>query len=151
LGKQIHAVLGPQVGPSEVMDTVLNKKLGESKIIIKGVFSMIKLKFLLKSIMGVSLFSAILFLSAGRINFIQGWIYYFVSIFGLLINIFLIRNNEQLIKGRTNLASNTVIMLQLLVRNLQQRLWVLLSSFFKVRFFIDTNEISFAKWIMLEL
>lgn len=68
---------------------------------------MIKLKFFLKSAIGISLFSSVIFLAAGKINFIQGWVYYFLSIFGLVLNIFLIRNNEQLMEERSSLSANT--------------------------------------------
>lgn len=68
---------------------------------------MIKLKLFLKSAIAVSLLSAILFISAGRIDYIQGWIYYFLSIFSLWTSMFLIRNNEQLMNERSNPGSNT--------------------------------------------
>ena len=48
-------------------------------------------------------------------------------------------------------TSESVIMLQFLVMNLEQRLRVLLSRFFKVQFFINPNKVFWIEWIILEL
>ena len=54
------------------------------------------------------------------------------------------------IMARLKETSESVIMLQFLVMNLEQRLRVLLSRFFKVRFFINPNKVFQIKWIILE-
>jgi IS5 family transposase len=55
------------------------------------------------------------------------------------------------IMARLKETSESVIMLQFLVMNLEQRLRVLLSRFFKVQFFINPNKVFRIKWIILEL
>ena len=54
------------------------------------------------------------------------------------------------IMARLKETSESVIMLQFLVMNLEQRLRVLLSRFFKVRFFINPNLLFRIEWIILE-
>jgi transposase, IS5 family len=54
------------------------------------------------------------------------------------------------IMTRLKETSESVIMLQFLVMNLEQRLRVLLPRFFKVQFFINPNKVFRNKWIILE-
>jgi IS5 family transposase len=54
------------------------------------------------------------------------------------------------IMARLKETSESVIMLQFLVMNLEQRLRVLLSRFFKVQFFVNPNKVFRIKWIILE-
>ncbi len=64
------------------------------------------IKFFLKSFAGVMFFIIIMFIAAGRLNYLQGWIYLVISIFGLVLNIFLIKNNEQLMNERASPGTN---------------------------------------------
>lgn len=65
-----------------------------------------KTKFFFKSLIGVMFFIIIMFIAAGTLNYLQGWIYLIVSVFGLVLNIFLIKNNEQLMNERTKPGTN---------------------------------------------
>jgi IS5 family transposase len=55
------------------------------------------------------------------------------------------------IMARLKETSESVIMLQFLVMNVERRLRVLLSRFFKVQFFIDPNKVFRINWIIVEL
>lgn len=64
------------------------------------------LKHFTKSFLGISFFFVIMFLAAGKINYLEGWIFFVVSIFGLLINIVTTKNNNELISERSNPGAN---------------------------------------------
>jgi len=61
-----------------------------------------RLQYFLKSFAGIIFFIVILFISAGRINYYQGWIYTALSFLGLMINFILIRNDAELLDERSN-------------------------------------------------
>lgn len=55
----------------------------------------------LKSFLGISFFFVFMFLAAGRIDYLEGWLYFGLSVLGLVINIILTRNNDELIRERS--------------------------------------------------
>jgi protein-S-isoprenylcysteine O-methyltransferase Ste14 len=59
-----------------------------------------KVKYFIKSSLGVLFFILIIFMAAGRADFIQGWVFLALSFFGLVLNLITIRNNEQLMEER---------------------------------------------------
>lgn len=65
-----------------------------------------KIKYFLKSLIGVLFFIVIMFIAAGRINYLQGIIYLSVSIFGLILNVITAKDNEELMKERTKPGEN---------------------------------------------
>jgi len=64
------------------------------------------LKYFIKSFFGISFFFIFMFIAAGKINYPEGWIYFAVSIFGLIINMATTKNND-LIKERSKPGFNT--------------------------------------------
>ena len=66
-----------------------------------------KIKFLLKGLLSTILFSAILFVCAGRINYLQGWVYFSTTIIATMMNFFSIRNNIELIIERSKPGQGT--------------------------------------------
>lgn len=56
------------------------------------------LNHLVKSFLSMIFFFVILFIAAGTINYLQGWIYFALSIFGLVINVVTTQNNPELIR-----------------------------------------------------
>ncbi len=60
-----------------------------------------KIKYFLKSFLGITFFFGFMFAAAGKLNYPQGWLYYSLSIFGLLLNFFAIQSNEQLMNERS--------------------------------------------------
>ncbi len=60
-----------------------------------------KVKLLIKGFVTNLVFSAILFISAGRINYTQGWIFLSTNILATLMNYFTIRKNSELINERS--------------------------------------------------
>jgi protein-S-isoprenylcysteine O-methyltransferase Ste14 len=63
-----------------------------------------KAKLLIKGFVSNLVFTAILFICAGRINYAQGWIFLFMNIMGTLMNYFTIHNNSALISERSKLG-----------------------------------------------
>ena len=61
-----------------------------------------RLQYFLKSFAGVFFFIVVLFISAGRIDYYQGWIYTAVSFLGLLMNYFLTGDDTELLGERSN-------------------------------------------------
>jgi protein-S-isoprenylcysteine O-methyltransferase Ste14 len=59
-----------------------------------------KVKLLIKGFVTNLVFSAILFISAGRTDYIQGWIFLSINILGTLMNYFTIHKNSELINER---------------------------------------------------
>ncbi len=53
-----------------------------------------RLKYFLKSFSGILFFFIILFIAAGEINYHEGWLYFSLSFFGLILNIVATKNNE---------------------------------------------------------
>lgn len=63
-----------------------------------------KIKLLIKGFVTNIMFTAILFVCAGRINYTQGWIFLSVNVLTTLMNFFTIRKNSELINERSNLG-----------------------------------------------
>jgi protein-S-isoprenylcysteine O-methyltransferase Ste14 len=61
----------------------------------------------IKSLMGTILFLFILFISAGRINYWQGWIYTAICIVSVFLNSFTLRNKDELAAERSKVKSGT--------------------------------------------
>jgi protein-S-isoprenylcysteine O-methyltransferase Ste14 len=63
-----------------------------------------KAKLFMKGFVTNLVFTAILFICAGRINYTQGWIFLSVNILTTLMNYFTIHQNSELIKERSKLG-----------------------------------------------
>ncbi len=68
--------------------------------------TMNKISYFLKSFLGITFFFGFMFAAAGKLNYPQGWLYYSLSIFGLLLNILAIQSNEQLMNERARPGVN---------------------------------------------
>lgn len=66
-----------------------------------------KIKFLLKGLASTLIFSLILFLSAGSVDYKQGWIYLSTNVVVTILNFLYIRNNDKLINERSNPGNGT--------------------------------------------
>jgi protein-S-isoprenylcysteine O-methyltransferase Ste14 len=62
---------------------------------------MTRFKFCAKSSLGILFFILVLFISAGRIDYFQGWLYFSISFLGLVINLFSIIDNTELMDERS--------------------------------------------------
>ena len=62
---------------------------------------MSRIQYYIKSLAGILLFDAILFISAGRIDYYQAWIFTATSLFGLLLNYFLTSDDAALLDERS--------------------------------------------------
>jgi protein-S-isoprenylcysteine O-methyltransferase Ste14 len=60
-----------------------------------------KVELLLKGFVTNLVFSAILFLSAGRLDYTQGWIFLSINVLSTLLNYLTIHNNSELINERS--------------------------------------------------
>jgi len=63
--------------------------------------SMKRIQYFLKSFAGILFFIVILFISAGRIDYYQGWIYTAMSLLGLLVNFFFTSDDVELLDERS--------------------------------------------------
>jgi protein-S-isoprenylcysteine O-methyltransferase Ste14 len=61
----------------------------------------------IKSLIGTLFFLLILFISAGRINYWQGWLYASINIISLLLNYLLIAKNPELAEERSTVKEGT--------------------------------------------
>jgi protein-S-isoprenylcysteine O-methyltransferase Ste14 len=61
----------------------------------------------IKSLLGTLFFLFILFISAGRINYWQGWLYAALCIICVLLNSFALKNNGELAAERSGVKSGT--------------------------------------------
>jgi protein-S-isoprenylcysteine O-methyltransferase Ste14 len=61
----------------------------------------------IKSLIGTLFFLLILFFSAGRISYWQGWIYALISFICLVLNSFVLRNNQELAGERSTVKTGT--------------------------------------------
>lgn len=61
-------------------------------------------KFLIKALVTTLIFSAILFLSAGKLNYMQGFIYLATNLVTTLLNFWSIRNNPELMSERSKVG-----------------------------------------------
>ena len=64
-------------------------------------------QLLIKSLAGTLIFLFILFFSAGRINYWQGWLYASVNIACLFLNSYALGKNEELAEERSKVRSDT--------------------------------------------
>jgi len=64
-------------------------------------------QLLIKSLIGTLFFLLILFFSAGRINYWQGWLFASISIISVLLNSLALNNNGELAKERSTLKEGT--------------------------------------------
>ncbi len=66
-----------------------------------------KLKFLIKTIVATLIFSAILFLCAGKVNYFQGWIFLTTNLVAAILNFWVIRNDVELMSERSKIGEGT--------------------------------------------
>ena len=66
-----------------------------------------KTKFLIKALITTLIFSIILFISAGKINYFQGWIFLSTNIITALMNFWTIRNDPELMAERSDVKEGT--------------------------------------------
>jgi protein-S-isoprenylcysteine O-methyltransferase Ste14 len=64
-------------------------------------------KLFLKSLIGTLFFLLILFISAGRINYWQGWIYSAICILSVFLNSYALKNKDDLAEERSGVKSTT--------------------------------------------
>jgi protein-S-isoprenylcysteine O-methyltransferase Ste14 len=64
-------------------------------------------QLLIKSLIGTLFFLLILFISAGRINYWQGWLYGTICIISVLLNSFALKNKHELAAERSEVKSGT--------------------------------------------
>lgn len=64
-------------------------------------------QLLIKSLIGTLFFLLILFISAGRINYWQGWLYAIINILSLLLNSLALTNKDELAAERSEIKSGT--------------------------------------------
>jgi len=65
-----------------------------------------KTKFLIKTLITSVVFSLILFISAGKINYFQGWLFLVTNIVTGLMNFWTIRNDKELMNERSKIGDN---------------------------------------------
>jgi protein-S-isoprenylcysteine O-methyltransferase Ste14 len=63
-----------------------------------------KVKLLIKGFVTNLVFSGILFICAGRLNYTQGWVFLSINILSTLMNYFTIHKNIELLNERSNLG-----------------------------------------------
>lgn len=63
-----------------------------------------KVKFLIKALTSTLIFSAILFLCAGKIDYSQGWIFLTTNLTASLMNFWAIRNDTELMSERSKIG-----------------------------------------------
>jgi protein-S-isoprenylcysteine O-methyltransferase Ste14 len=59
-----------------------------------------KFQFFVKSFLGTSFFYLILFIFAGRVDYTLGWIYFGLSLLGLILSVYIIGVDSELVKER---------------------------------------------------
>jgi len=64
-------------------------------------------QLLIKSLIGTLFFLLILFISAGRINYWQGWLYASICIISVLLNSFALKGKDELSAERSEVKSGT--------------------------------------------
>ena len=65
------------------------------------------IQLLIKSLIGTLFFLLMLFISAGRINYWQGWLYATICIISVLLNSFALKNKDELAAERSEVKSGT--------------------------------------------
>lgn len=63
-----------------------------------------KTKFLIKALVTTLVFGAVLFLSAGRVNYLQGFIFLATNLVTAVMNFWFIRNNPELMSERSKVG-----------------------------------------------
>jgi len=66
-----------------------------------------KAQLLVKSLIGTLFFLLILFISAGRINYWQGWFYTAICLISVFLNSFALKNKAELAEERSEVKSGT--------------------------------------------
>jgi protein-S-isoprenylcysteine O-methyltransferase Ste14 len=66
-----------------------------------------RIRFLLKSLSVSLVFTLILFISAGRSDYFEGWIYLSTNVFLNALNYLILRNNDELIAERSKVGEGT--------------------------------------------
>ena len=64
-------------------------------------------QLLIKSLIGTLFFLLIIFISAGRINYWQGWLYTTINIISVLLNSFALKNKDEIVAERSGVKSGT--------------------------------------------
>jgi protein-S-isoprenylcysteine O-methyltransferase Ste14 len=64
------------------------------------------IKHFIKSFLGISIFFVPMFLAAGKMDYQEAWVYFAVSIFGLLVNIALSKGKADLVTERSKPGEN---------------------------------------------
>ena len=65
------------------------------------------IQLLIKSLIGTLFFLLMLFISAGRINYWQGWLYATICIISVLLNSFALKNKDEIAAERSGVKSGT--------------------------------------------
>src|SRR5512137_390198 len=65
------------------------------------------LQLFIKSLAGTIFFLAVLFISAGRMDYWQGWLYTSISIFSVLLNSLMLINSKELAEERSAVKAGT--------------------------------------------
>lgn len=66
-----------------------------------------KTSYFLKHLAGTLLFFSLLFISAGRLDYLQGWIYSSIGLIMLIVNYTLLRTDPELLKERSKPGEGT--------------------------------------------
>lgn len=69
--------------------------------------TIMKAKFLIKVLITTLVFSAILFVCAGKINYFQGWIFLATNVIAALMNFWATRNDPELMTERSKVGKDT--------------------------------------------
>jgi protein-S-isoprenylcysteine O-methyltransferase Ste14 len=67
----------------------------------------LKIKFMIYAYASSFFFSTVLFISAGRIDYFQGWIYLLINFISTLMNVLTIQSNPELMSERTKPGEGT--------------------------------------------
>ena len=67
----------------------------------------LKAKFVLNAFISSFLFSIVLFISAGRIDYLEGWIYLLTSFITTVMNVLTIRTDDELMRERSRPGEGT--------------------------------------------
>lgn len=65
-----------------------------------------KIKFLIKTLLTSIIFSIIIFIAAGKIDYFQGWLFLITNVISGVMNFWTIRNDEALMAERSNIGEN---------------------------------------------
>lgn len=65
-----------------------------------------KIKYFFKSFIGVMIFNSIIFIAAGKLSYVEGLTYLFISTLGLVLNVISMKNKEELMAERSKPGEN---------------------------------------------